>query len=705
MGVILKISYVLFVCFFLCCQNKNIPYPITQKSDHRDTYFGTTVSDPYQWLEDDRSKETAAWVKAQNRITFAYLNRIPYRKKIQDRLTSLWNYPRMSAPWKEGGYYFYAKNSGLQNQSVYYKLDSLSAKPQVILDPNTISKDGTTSLATFSVSPDGRYLGYGISQAGSDWREFFVKEIKTGTLLSDHLKWIKFSGIAWHKGGFFYSAYPKPDSQSTLSGQNENNRVYYHRLGTQQQEDKLIYENSSYPRRGFFPSVTEDGKVLVISAIETTSGNALYIKDLTRPNRPIKKIITTFDDDFQVVDHHNGDLLVLTNHKAPNYRLIAIDLQNSQPLAWSEVIPEHPHEVLSQVVIGGDRIIALFQKDAHSVMKVFDQEGAYLHTVPLPGIGTVYQCNAKRKEDRAFYTFTSFTKPTNVYTYHIEENRSEPFFKAAVDCNTDDFVTKQLFFTSKDSTTVPLFVVHKKDLALSGDNPLLLYGYGGFNISITPAFRPSRLVWLENGGVYASVNLRGGGEYGEKWHLAGTKMNKQNVFDDFIAAARFLISKGYTNPEKLAIQGRSNGGLLIGAVVNQEPELFRVALPAVGVMDMLKYHTFTIGHYWAVDYGTSADSKEMFEYLYGYSPVHTIKEGQNYPAILVTTADHDDRVVPAHSFKYMATLQEKYKGPNPTLIRIETQSGHGGGKPVAKQIEEEADIWAFTFYNLGMKPR
>ncbi len=686
-------------------EQERLQYPEAHRCDTVDEYFGVKVPDPYRWLENDTSQETGAWVKAENEVTEAYLSRIPYREKIRKRLEELWNYPKMSAPWKEGGYYFFARNSGLQNQSVYYMMKDPDGEPQVVLDPNTFSEDGTVALSAFAVSHDGRYLGYGISRAGSDWREFFVKELSTGKVLDDHLKWIKFSGIAWYGDGFFYSRYREPEKGRELVAANLHNKVYYHNAGTSQEEDRLVYEDPEHPEWGFYPSVTRDERFLVLTVTRSTSGNALYVKDLAKKNAPWVKLVEGFDHDYWVVGHHAGGLLIMTNEDAPRYRLLVVPDDHLSMDYATEILPQDPREVLQGVTLGGGHLIAQYMKDAHSVVRVYEPDGTFLHELPLPAIGTVGSFNADPDDTVAFYSFTSFTFPSVVYRYDIHTNKSEVYFKPDIDFDFDEYVTEQVFYPSKDSTLIPMFIVHRKDMKRDGHNPTLLYGYGGFNISLTPSFSISRLVWLENGGVFAMANLRGGGEYGEEWHRAGTKMHKQNVFDDFIAAAEYLIREKYTSPDYLAIQGGSNGGLLIGAVVNQRPDLFRVALPAVGVMDMLRYHKFTIGRYWAADYGTSEDSKEMFEYLYSYSPLHNIRPGVEYPAMLITTADHDDRVVPAHSFKYAATLQATYKGKNPILIRIETRAGHGGGKPTSMIIEEAADIYSFIFYNMGIEPK
>lgn len=686
------------------CNQGGLKYPETKKTDQVDTYFGVEVQDPYRWLEDDNSEETAAWVKAENEVTSSYLDKIPYRNKIKERITELWNYEKVSAPWKEGGYYFLTKNDGLQNQSVYYIMKDLDSKPELFLDPNKLSEDGTVALNAFSVSKDGKYLGYGISRAGSDWRELFVKDIKSGEVLKDHIMWAKFSGISWYKDGFFYSRYPAPKEGEALKASNENNKVYYHKAGTDQIADELVYEDPEHPNHGFGISVSDDELYAFLTITQSTSGNALYFKKLNNKNSKWIKLVDNFDNNFWPVDHQNGNIIIMTDYKAPKYRLISVDVNNYKEENWKDLVPEKDREVLQDVSFGGGKMILKYLKDARSNLEVHNPDGSYLYDIELPAIGTVGGVSADKDENLAFFSFTSFTYPSSVFKYDIKNNKTGLYWKPNLDFKSDDYETKQVFYASKDGTQIPMFIVYKKGLKLNGKNPAWLYGYGGFNISITPSFSVSRVVWLENGGVFALANLRGGGEYGEEWHLSGTKMNKQNVFDDFIYAAKYLISQKYTSSKELCIQGGSNGGLLIGAVINQQPDLFRVAFPAVGVMDMLRYQNFTIGRYWAADYGTSADNKEMFEYLYAYSPLHNIKEGLNYPAVMVTTADHDDRVVPAHSFKYIATLQEKYKGKNPVLIRIETKAGHGGGKPTSKRIQEAADLYSFAFYNLGITP-
>ncbi len=685
------------------CNKSPFNYPETKKGDVVDDYFGTMVADPYRWLEDDRSDETAEWVKQQNEVTFSYLESIPYRQQIKERLTDIWNYPRTSAPFKAGGKYFFSKNDGLQNQSVYYMQETLDSEPVLFLDPNTLSEDGTVSLTNFSVSNDGKYLGYGISRGGSDWQEFYVKDIESGEILKDHLQWIKFSGIAWYKDGFFYNRYPTPAKGDELKGENKNSKLYYHKVGTPQDEDVLIYEDTEHPEWSFHASVTEDEKYLIIGVTESTSGNALYFKDLEK-DTPVIKVINTFDKDYSVIDHVDGQLWVYTNDGAPKYQVLALDVNQPERSNWTTLLPEEEENVLKGITLTGGKIFANYMQDAHSVIKVFTPEGSYLYNVELPSIGTVSGFYGKADDPETFYTFSSYTYPSVVYKYDTQKNESILYSQTEIDFDIEQYETKQVKYKSKDGTEVPMFIVYKKGLKLDGNNPTWLYGYGGFNISLNPRFDVRRLLWLENGGVYAVANLRGGGEYGEEWHKAGTKMQKQNVFDDFIAAANYLVDKQYTKPKYLAIQGGSNGGLLIGAVINQAPDLFRVAFPQVGVMDMLRYQHFTIGRYWATDYGTSEDSKEMFEYLYKYSPVHAINPRLNYPAVMVTTADHDDRVVPAHSFKYIATLQAAYKGKHPVMIRIETDAGHGAGTPTTKVIEEWTDLYSFTFDQMGLTP-
>jgi len=685
-------------------EKKTFTYPETHKGDVVDNYFGTEVADPYRWLEDDRSEETATWVKQQNELTFSYLENIPFRNKIKERLTQIWNYPRTSAPFKAGGKYFFSKNDGLQNQSVFYMQESLDSEPTLFLDPNALSEDGTISLTNFSVSNDGKYLGYGISRGGSDWQEFYVKNIETGKVLEDHLQWIKFSSIAWYKDGFFYNRYPTPAKGDELKGENKNSKIYYHKVGTSQSEDVLVYEDTAHPEWSFHASVTDDEKFLILSVTESTSGNALYFKPLDNESAEVVKPITTFEKDYSVVDHVDGKLWVLTNDEAPKYQVMQIDITKPERENWTPLITEHEQNVLEGISLTGGKIFANYQQDAHSVIKTFSQTGEFLYDVELPSVGTVGGFHGKADDSETFYTFSSYTYPAVVYKYDTDKNESVIYSETEIDFNIEQYETKQIKYKSKDGTEVPMFIVHKKGIELDGNNPAWLYGYGGFNISLNPRFDVRRLVWLENGGIFAVANLRGGGEYGEEWHKAGTKMNKQNVFNDFIAAGEYLVDNGYTKPKLLAAQGGSNGGLLVGAVINQAPNLFRVAYPQVGVLDMLRYQHFTIGRYWATDYGTSEDSEEMFKYLYEYSPLHAIRGNFNYPAVMVTTADHDDRVVPAHSFKYISALQEAYTGKRPMFIRIETDAGHGAGKPTSKIIEEWTDLYSFAFDQMGITP-
>lgn len=700
-----QVFFSLFVLLIMisCNTEKPIQYPPTQKGDVKDTYFGTVVEDPYRWLEDDNSPETAEWVKAQNQLTFGYLEKLPFRDRIKIRLTELWDYPKYGTPFKEGGKYFLYKNSGLQNQNVLYITNDMAAEPTVLLDPNTLSNDGTAALTNIEVSNDGKYLMYQLAKSGSDWNEIFVKNIESGELLPDHLQWVKFSGISWYNDGFFYSAYDKPEAGSELSKANEFQKVYFHKLGTEQSADQLIMNDPNNPKQMFGAGLTEDKRFLLISKSKGTSGNALDFKDLSKKNSSFVNLMDSYEYDFNAVENDGDNLYVLTNYKAPKYRLIRINTSKPEETNWIDVIPEKK-DVLESVRLMAGKLVVNYMTDAHSKTEVYSYEGVLDHEIQLPGIGTVSAFSGKKDEPVAYFSYTSFNTPGEIYRYDFTTNQSSLHFRPEVKFNPDDYEVKQEFFASKDGTRVPMFIVSKKGIEMNGNNPTLLYGYGGFNISRKPAFSASRIAFLENGGVLVEVNLRGGGEYGEEWHKAGTKMQKQNVFDDFIAAAEYLISQKYTSNKKLAIQGGSNGGLLVGAVTNQRPDLFKVALPAVGVMDMLRFHKFTIGWAWASDYGSSEDSEEMFNYLHNYSPYHTLKKDVDYPAVLATTADHDDRVVPAHTFKYMARLQE-YGAKNklPLLVRIDTKAGHGAGKPTAKVIEEYTDVWSFVFYHLGMK--
>ncbi len=706
--IILPVALIGFLLLMSCEQKKEMkikpaPYPVAKKVDTVDVYFGHEVPDPYRWLEDDNSPETEAWVKAENEVTFGYLEQIPFRDKIKKRLEEIWDYPKYGVPFKEGSNYYFFKNDGMQNQYVLYKQSALDAEPEVFLDPNTFSEDGTIALSGMEFNDDGTLMAYSISKSGSDWSEIYVMDAETKERLDDHLEWVKFSGMSWKDDGFYYSRYDEPKEGDELKASNEYHKVYYHKIGTPQSEDQLIYKNDDYPKRNYYAGTTEDESFLILSESAGTSGNALWVKKLDGSQKDFTLVAEGFENEYNVIDNLGSQLLIMTNDGAPKWKLVLVDPAKAEKADWKEIIPEK-EEVLQSVSLVGGRIVAEYMKNATSVAYIYDYDGNYIEDLQLPGIGSMSGVSGKKDEDIAFYSFTSFTFPSTVYKYDISANTSEVYTRSEIDFDVDNYETRQVFYKSKDGTDVSMFIVHKKGLKMNGKNPTYLYGYGGFNISMTPGFSITRLVLLENGFVFAMPNLRGGGEYGEEWHEGGIKMKKQNVFDDFIAAADYLINEGYTQPAKLAIAGGSNGGLLVGACMTQRPDLFAVALPAVGVMDMLRYHKFTIGWAWASDYGTSEDSEDMFNYLYGYSPLHNIKEGVNYPATLITTADHDDRVVPAHSFKFAATLQAKHKGNNPVLIRIDVKAGHGGGKPTAKVIEEYTDEWSFMMYNLGVTP-
>jgi prolyl oligopeptidase len=684
-----------------CKQKITVKYPETKKVDTVDDYFGTKIADPYRWLENDTSKATAEWVKAENAVTFDYLSKIPFREKIRNRLTKIWNYPKYGVPFKEGPYYFFFKNDGLQNQAVFYFRKGLDGPANVLLDPNKLSADGTVALSSTRVSHDGKYLAYSIAKSGSDWNEIYVMEIETGKILPDHLMWVKFSGISWKGDGFYYSRYPEPAPSSELVTKNENQKVYFHKIGDDQKNDMLVFENKKFPLHNYHASVTEDERFLVLSETESTSGNALYYKDLKKANVPFKLLAAGFEYEYGVVDNIEDKLLVETNYKAPKKTLVLMDPENPSPDHWKTIIPER-EDVLQSADVAGERIISLYMQNAINKAYVYDLKGQFIQEVNLPGLGTLSGFSGKKGEKIAFYGFTTFRFPTSVFKYDVPTNQSSVYTQPEIDFDPDQYETKQVTYSSKDKTSITMFLVYKKGINLDGKNPTLLYGYGGFNISMTPNFSISRTLFLANGGVYAVPNLRGGGEYGEKWHKAGIKEKKQNVFDDFIAAAEYLISEKYTSPEHLAIMGGSNGGLLVGACMTQRPDLFKVCIPQVGVMDMLRYHKFTIGWAWKSDYGSS-DVESEFDYLVKYSPLHNLKKGVSYPATLAFTADHDDRVVPAHTFKFMATLQEDNAGQNPVIVRIETKAGHGAGTPTSKLIEETTDLWSFIFYNLGMK--
>ncbi|MDR0973602.1 MAG: prolyl oligopeptidase family serine peptidase [Prevotellaceae bacterium] len=686
-----------------CSPKQQVKYPHTEKGEVTDTYFGTKVADPYRWLEDDRSQSTANWVAAQNAVTKTYLEGIDFRPALLKRLTELANYERISAPVKRHGRYYFTRNDGLQNQSVYYVQDSKDGNARVFLDPNKLSDDGTVALAGMSFSKDGKYTAYLVSRSGSDWREIYVMETESGKLLDDHILWAKFSGASWEGDGFYYSAYDAPEANSSAySDVNENHKIYYHKLGTPQSDDKLIFQNPAYPKRFYHASTNDEETMLFLDESGANLGNRLFCKDLTKKNAPIVEIASDDRYEYGVLGTVGNKIIILTNQGAPMRRVMVADTKDPKFEQWKVLIPETESVIDGARIIGGKLIIS-YLKDACSRAYVYNINGEKEHEVELPGIGSV-GFTGTPDEKECFYTFTSFTVPGNIYAYDMDANTSQLYRAPNVQFAPDDYTTEQVFYPSKDGTKIPLFLTYKKGLQKNGNNPVYLYGYGGFDISMTPSFSTSRIPFLENGGIYAQACLRGGGEYGEAWHLAGTKLHKQNVFDDFIAAAEYLIESNYTQTKKIAIVGGSNGGLLVGACMTQRPDLFGVCIPQVGVMDMLRYHKFTIGWNWASDYGTSEDNSEMFNYLYSYSPLHNLVPNTAYPPTLVTTADHDDRVVPAHSFKFAARLQECNDGTHPTLIRIDTKAGHGSGKPMSKVLEEQTDIYGFIMYNLGVEP-
>lgn len=696
-----RIFYILAILLSMSV-SAQINYPPTEKKVVFDDYFGTKVEDPYRWLEDDNAAETKAWVKEQNKVTESYLSSIPYRNKIKTRLEQLWNYPKYGAPFKKGSYYYFYKNDGLQNQSILYRVEDLADDPEVFIDPNTLSNEGIAALGSLSFSKSGKLLAYSVSKAGSDWSEVFVMNTDTKQLLSDKIEWTKFGDASW-KGeeGFYYSGYDKPDEKSKLSKKNEFQKVFYHKLGTPQSEDKIVYQDKKHPLRYYSAGLTEDERFLILNVSEGTSGEEISYWDLKDTNQAgFRLLVKGFDTESSVIENNGDELLVRTNYNTPNYRVVSVDPKNTARNNWKTIISEKK-EALQSVGTGGGNLFLNYLKDASSKIVQYDLNGKQIREIKLPGIGSAGNFGAELKDKDFFYTFSSFNKPPAIYKYNILSGKSTVYRNSEVKMNTADLVTEQVFFRGKDGTKVPVFLTYKKALKKNGKNPVLLYGYGGFNIAVTPAFSVSNAFFAEQGGIYAVVNLRGGSEYGEAWHKSGMLLKKQNVFDDFIGAAEYLIKSKYTNSEKIAIRGGSNGGLLVGAAMTQRPELFKVAIPQVGVLDMLRFQKFTVGWGWVVEYGSS-DSAKYFPYLYGYSPYHNLKKGVSYPATLVTTGDHDDRVVPAHSFKYAARLQEYNKGPNPVLIRIETNAGHGAGKPTSKVIEEAADIWAFTMYNLGM---
>ena len=680
-----------------------LDYPKAKTVDQVDDYHGTKVADPYRWLEDTDSADTLAWVQAENKLTFGYLDQIPYRKAIHDRLTKLWNYERFGVPEQRGGRYFYQHNNGLQNQSVMLVAESLNAEPRILLDPNSLSADGTVALSGEAISDDGKLLAYGTAASGSDWMEWHVRDVDSGKDLSDLIKWVKFSGASWTKDekGFYYSRYDEPKQDTAMRDPNYFQKLYYHRLGTTQSEDQLIYERPDNKELGFNGAVTDDGHYLIITVWQGTSPkNRLYYKDLAHPDSQVVKLLDDFDAQYEFIDNDGPVFWFKTDLDAPRSRLIAIDTRTPERARWKTIIPESA-ETMQSVSVIDDKFLVEYLRDARTEVRVHDLQGKFLRGIDLPGIGTAQGFSGKRQDKETFYAFTSFTVPTTIYRYDPEMGASSVFRQPRVDFDSSRYETKQVFYKSKDGTRIPMFLTYKKGMTLDRQNRVLLYAYGGFDISLTPAFSVPNLVWLEMGGVYAQPNLRGGGEYGEDWHLAGTKLHKQNVFDDFIAAAEWLIANRYTTSSNLAIYGRSNGGLLIGACLTQRPDLYGATLPGVGVMDMLRFHKFTIGWAWTSDYGSS-DDPEQFKALYAYSPLHNLKRGTKYPPTLITTADHDDRVVPGHSFKFAATMQADQAGPAPVLIRVETKAGHGAGKPISKQIEEIADSWSFVAHNLNM---
>jgi prolyl oligopeptidase len=696
-------KYFVYIVIFLTMNivyAQKLEYPQTKKVDVVDNYHGTMVADPYRWLEDENSPDTKQWIQEQNKLTFSYLEKIPFRDKLRKYYEEIWNYERMGTPSEKQGKLYYFKNTGLQNQSVFYQKDIKSGIEQVILDPNKWDSKGTISLSTLSFSHDNQYLAYGISKAGSDWVEIFVFDMNSMRLLPDHIKWAKFTDIAWYKDGFYYSGYEIKDSTKAFTAKNEYHKVYYHKLGTSQDKDKLIYENNDYPLRNYSIQIDRDEKYAFLYETESTSGLQLSVSKLPIKNNSFKLLFSGFANDYSLVDIIGDIAYFITNDNAPNYKLIKVNLKK-QPFQIETVIDETKN-VLNGIYATKDYWVIHYQEDVKSKLLLADKTGQILNEIQLPTMGTVTGISTYYEHNNIYFTFTSYLYPPTIFKYDADAKKMTEFFRTSMKFNPDNYITEQVFYKSKDGTKIPMFITYKKDIKLDGNNPTLLYGYGGFNISVLPTFNITIIPFLEQGGIYAVPNIRGGGEYGKAWHEAGTKEKKQNVFDDFIAAAEYLILHGYTSPSKLAIKGGSNGGLLVGAVMTQRPDLFKVALPAVGVMDMLRYHKFTIGWAWVGDYGSS-DNPEDFKYLYAYSPLHNIREGVEYPATLVTTADHDDRVVPAHSFKFISTLQEKQAGYNPVLIRIETDAGHGGGKPMSKVIDEVTDIFSFMMYNLGME--
>ena len=678
-----------------------VSYPITAKGQVVDDYFGHKVSDPYRWLEDDMSEQTGNWVKAQNKVTFDYLSQIPYREQLKDRLAEMWNFEKVGAPFKRGEYSYFYKNDGLQNQYVVYRQKG-EGQAEVFLDPNKFSEDGTTSLSGLSFSKDGSIAAYSISEGGSDWRKIIIIDTKTKQVLEDTLVDVKFSGISWYGNeGFYYSSYDKPKG-SELSAKTDQHKLYYHKLGTAQKDDAVIFGATPEQKHRYVGgSVTEDNRYLLISGSVSTSGNRLFIKDLTKANSPLITVLDHTDSDTYLIENEGSKLYLVTNLNAPNKKIVTVDASNPTSENWLDFIPETENVLTAST--GAGYFFTEYMVDAISKVYQYDYQGKLVREIELPGVGSATSLSGKKEDKTLYYSFTNYKTPSTIYAFDADKGNTETYRKSGAKFDSDNYVSKQVFYTSKDGTKVPMIITHKKGIELNGKNPTILYGYGGFNVSLTPSFSVTRAVWMEQGGIYAVANLRGGGEYGKKWHKAGTQLDKQNVFDDFISAGEFLISENYTSSDYLAINGGSNGGLLVGAVMTQRPDLMKVALPAVGVLDMLRYHTFTAGAGWAYDYGTAEQTEEMFKYLKGYSPVHNVKAGTKYPATLVTTGDHDDRVVPAHSFKFAAELQAKQAGVAPTMIRIETNAGHGAGTPVSKTIEQYADIYGFTLYNMGFE--
>lgn len=699
-------KHLLILLIAQCCllnlmAQQKIDYPETRKDEVEDDYFGTIVKDPYRWLEDDYSAETMEWVELQNKTTEKYLSEIPFRKVIHRQLEELWSYATQGIPSHYDNFTIYSKNDGKQNHGVYYILGKESDQAEVLIDPNKLSADGSVAVKFLSVSKDEKYMAYGLSKSGSDWTEIHVMELASKKLLKDHIKWVKFSGVSWFKNGFYYSGYTPPAKGSEFAAKNEFNKVYYHQLETTQEQDKIVFETPQHPNRSHYAKVSDDEKFLIITSSEGTSGNLFHVQTLDQPNEPPVQFVEHFDNETYFIGNMEDRMYFVTNFNASNKKIVAATIDQSQPEQWEEIIPEKDY-VIENVSMINDKIFVNYLKDVQTLLEVYSVEGELLKEIDLPEAGITSGVSGRNGQNNAYYTFSSYISPTKIFRIELQELQTDLYFEPKTKFQTEKYVTKQVFYESKDGTKVPMFISHRADLVLNGENPCLLYGYGGFNISYKPNFDVSKAVFMQNGGIYAVANLRGGSEYGEEWHKAGMLENKQNVFDDFMAAAHFLKENNYTSTEKLAIHGRSNGGLLIGAVMTQQPGIAKVALPMVGVLDMLRYHKFTIGWAWAVEYGSS-DKEEQFQYLYSYSPLHNVKKAV-YPATMIVTGDHDDRVVPAHSFKFGATLQEQNAGENPMLIRIDTQAGHGAGKSKAKLIQEWTDIWTFTFYNLGMKP-